>query len=268
MKRVSIHAVWLLALGLMAVATGIGSACDDTVLSLVAAGDPRSLFASSLVRLNELVAGLGEALNNRLEGLYQERLEALMQGWMRISTAFAAPPAEADVTAEVWREKLRGISRKIGSVRSLITERDSVAAHDLVLQLSEDLNGLLETPGSALLQPVFREGVAILSGLEGKRRKGEAQAFADGIASLTRFLDVFSAHQTGDFSRELGRLKEVLAVLGRHHPLPADDDDPEFRRLGGKALEAWHGLRARMFLLHWRPVGSPADISSKAGEIQ
>lgn len=233
-------------------------ACDDTLMTLLTASDPKSEFSRGIRQFNRDLTGLGTALKEHRDSEVEGMLGKVMDSWMQLSNRFSvSPPDEARGDPD-WVAKMQDTATRIGSIRKAIKAGESMQAHNEVLALSNHLGNFFDSVKMSESYRLFLRMSDLFFQLEQLSPAGDPQAMRPVVASLTGFLRDLEPRLA---SETRASHRASLAALGALDATLASQTSSQAARAGmiQTAKDDYLSLRSHILMMEWFPAVQPPE---------
>ncbi len=160
-KRIFVIAIFLL----FNLPTGAW-ACDDALVMLLTAQNPKSEFSVAIRAFTGALTVLGTSLKYEANPPFDEELKEVMTSWLNLSQRYMTnPPSEAKNDRK-WVSKMSNAAKFIGQVRRFVAQKEYMAAHDKILELSAYLGVFFEAFGVSEEKQMFIRASSLLMDLQ------------------------------------------------------------------------------------------------------
>lgn len=129
--------------------------CDDTLIVLLTARNPKSEFAKTIRKFNTDLSILGTALKEGKKNNYQAELNNVMKSWLDFSKTYMTNPPEEAKNDRNWVKKTSHTAKIIGEIRQDTLKGNYYEAHNKVLGLSGYLGKFFEAFGVSAEKQIF-----------------------------------------------------------------------------------------------------------------
>ncbi|NLI77622.1 MAG: erythromycin esterase family protein [Candidatus Riflebacteria bacterium] len=250
---------WALPLALAFLLAGAAlplGACDDTLMTLLTASDPKSEFSRGIRQFNRDLTGLGTALKERRDTEVEGLLGKVMESWLQLSNRFSISPPDEARGDPGWAAKMQDTATRIGSIRKAIQAGETFQAHNEVLALSNHLGNFFDSVKMSESYRLFLRMSDLFFQLEQLSPAGDPQAMRPVVASLTGFLRDLEPRLA---SEARPPYRAAVATLDALDATLASQTTSQAVRAGliQNAKDDYLSLRSRILMMEWFPAVQP-----------
>lgn len=141
-------------------------ACDDALVMLLTAQNPKSEFSVSIRAFITSLTVLGTSLKNETNPPFTNELKAVMEAWLDFSQRYMAYPPEEAKNDREWMRKMSNVAQLIGRMRRMVAKQEYMGAHDKVLEISSYIGMFFEGFGVSAEKQLFIRASALLVDLQ------------------------------------------------------------------------------------------------------
>jgi hypothetical protein len=188
-------------------------ACDDALVMLLTAQNPKSEFSVSIRAFITSLTVLGTSLKNETNPPFTNELKAVMEAWLDFSQRYMAYPPEEAKNDRTWVEKMSNVAKLIGRMRKDVAGQRYMAAHDGVLEISTYIGRFFEGFGVSAEKQLFIRASTLLVELQ----RGILSHSYEGALELRAQIDGVLQEFKGMLPRVPAAQEDFEAAVAQHH---------------------------------------------------
>lgn len=225
-------------------------ACDDTLVMLLTEKNPTSEFSKSVRNFMNSLTLLGTTLKFTPKEDYSTELNGVLNSWMEFSKKYMTNPPEEAKNDSEWINKMTSIAKKIGSIRKLINSKQTMEAHNSILDLSNTVGTLFENSiGITDKKLSFITTSADLNDLQRLISEKDYNEATKRLEKLKQDLETFQKYTTDNDLSVASNTAKIIdsiskALINNQTPEEIDTNVSELRT-------SFEELRSRILMKEW-----------------